>query len=82
MIAALFLSTMILGTQNVRDDYPPPGNYPHNFEISQKYDKFRNARLSTWIWGLSGGMRRTSWSWMSTRISTVRAARPPMVCQD
>ncbi|MGZ3414712.1 MAG: hypothetical protein ACXWNX_14025 [Isosphaeraceae bacterium] len=42
MIAALFLSTMILGTQNVRDDYPPPGNYPHNFEISQKYDKFRN----------------------------------------
>jgi hypothetical protein len=42
MFTTLFLATMFLGSQDVKEDYPPPGNYPHNFEISQKYDKFRN----------------------------------------
>ena len=43
MIAALFLShNDSRHPERERDDYPPPGNYPHNFEISQKYDKFRN----------------------------------------
>lgn len=42
MFTTLFLTAMILGSQDVKEDYPLPGNYPHNFEISQKYDKFRN----------------------------------------
>ena len=43
MFTTLFLAAMFLGSQDVKEDYPPPGNYPHNFEISEKYDKFENT---------------------------------------
>ncbi len=43
MVATVVLSTAILVAQIRKLDYPPPGDYPHSFGISQKYDKFRNA---------------------------------------
>ncbi len=42
MFTTLFLAAMVLGPQEVKEEYPPLGNYPHSFEIRQKYDRFRD----------------------------------------
>jgi hypothetical protein len=47
MFGAIFLfATMALGCQVDQTDFPPPGDYRHSFEISQKYDKFKDF---TWL---------------------------------
>ena len=42
MFTTLFLAAMVLGSQDVKEEYPPPGSYPHPFKIQQEYDRFRD----------------------------------------
>ena len=61
MIPLLFLSTWIIGWQDVRNDYPPPGDYPHNFEISEVYDKFKDITTLKLKLGVVCAITATNW---------------------
>jgi len=43
MFTTLLLAAMVLGSQDVKEEYPPPGNYPHSFQIRQKNDRFHDV---------------------------------------
>jgi hypothetical protein len=59
--SAILIAAITLGFQTDKaekpSEYPPPGDYQHSFEISEKYDKFRDTTTLKLAWGKVWGDR-------------------------